>query len=74
MPKANGARLTDRLGIDWGSLKRGEPFFYEGTLSGLKNNIARANKLYSPRRFKWERYVYRYSGEEIEKLRVERCK
>ena len=41
-----------QLGIAWDSLGLNEIVLYEGTYSGLKNNVCRANRSYAPKKFK----------------------
>lgn len=44
-----------RLGIRWKELKVGKMIRYDGSISGIKNNVSRANKLFTPFEYAWER-------------------
>ncbi len=54
--KANGGKSVNggRLGIDWSSIRPRQRVRYKGTISGIKNNVCRANKIHAPKQFRWE--------------------
>lgn len=50
--RRNGPLAGPRLGVDWDGLLVGKPKKYNGTHTGAKTNVFRANKRYPTKKFR----------------------